>query len=293
MRIGESLGGERIDRAVALLTGVSRADAVGLVVSGRVRLNGVLEHRRARRLAVGDLLEVVRSEVPEQEWIPATFTTLHEDDEIIVLVKPAGVLVHPVGRTDRRPSVVGSLVLAHPGLRGVGDDPLRPGVFQRLDLETSGVMAVALNEQAFIALKAQAAGRRLGRRYLALLDGDLSFDEGTVDAPIGREPGGMAIDQGGRDAVTHLVVRERFGTHTLVEARLETGRTHQIRVHAAAIGHPVVGDLRYGRPSPLLVGRHFLHASELSLCHPRTGEELRYRAPLPAELQAVVAALRR
>jgi 23S rRNA pseudouridine1911/1915/1917 synthase len=292
LEVGESLEGVRVDRALALVLEVPRGRVEELLTSGQVELNGLVESHRARRLRRGDRLRVTLLRQEPASWVAGAITILHEDSDVAVVDKPAGVLVHPVSPRDERPSVVGALLACHPGLAQVGDDPLRPGVFQRLDLDTSGVLAIALDETAFRALKSQAAARALGRRYLALVEGVLPFDEGTVDAPLGREPRGMAVDAGGREAITHVRVRERFASYTLVEARLETGRTHQIRVHMAAIGHPLVGDARYGAPTPLLVGRHFLHATALDLEHPRTHMHLHFESSLPKELEAVLTTLR-
>jgi 23S rRNA pseudouridine1911/1915/1917 synthase len=292
LEVGGSLEGERLDRALALLLAVPRGRADDLIASGRVELNGLVEAHRARRLRQGDRVRIALAREQPESWTPGAIGLLYEDDEIAVVDKPAGVLVHPVNHRDARPSVIGALLSRHPGLAQVGDDPLRPGVFQRLDLDTSGVLAVALSEAAFRDLKDQAANRSLGRRYLALVEGVLPFDEGTVDAPLGRAPGRVALDAGGRRAITHVRVRERFPSHTLVEVRLETGRTHQIRVHMAAVGHPVVGDVRYGVHSQLLVGRHFLHATELTLTHPTERTERRFESPLPSALATVLGALR-
>ena len=292
-----SLAGERVDRAVALLTGWSRADVAGLIEEGAVRIGGE-PVTKSRRLAEGDEVEVDgEPEVdapPRPE--PIDFPVLHADEDLVVLVKPAGLVVHP-GAGHHEGTLAGGLLHRFPEIASVGD-PMRPGIVHRLDRDTSGLMVVARSPEAYDALVAALAARAVERRYLALAWGRFDARRGTIDAPIGRSATRrtrMAVREAGKEARTGYEVKEQYEhpVCALVECRLETGRTHQIRVHLAAIGHPVVGDGTYGGDrNPLRPGRPFLHASALALRHPTTGEHLEFTDPLPPELAAVLTALR-
>src|SRR5690606_10385232 len=227
---------------------------------------------------------------------------LYEDDEVLVIDKPAGLVVHP-GAGNPDGTLVNALLHRHPALASVP----RAGVVHRLDKDTSGVMVVARTLQAQTALVAQLSARGVHRQYLAVATGALVAG-GTVDAPIDRHPRDrvrMAVREDGREAVTHYRPRERFRAHTAVECRLETGRTHQIRVHMAHVRHPIVGDPLYGGPLKLPKGsgealvavlrgfrRQALHAETLEFAHPASGEPVRCSAPVPADLLALMAALR-
>ena len=293
-----SLAGERVDRAVALLTGWSRADVAGLIDAGAVRVGGA-PVAKSRRLAEGDEIDVdgepEADAPPEPE--PVDFPVVHADDDIVVVVKPAGLVVHP-GAGHREGTLAGGLLHRFPEIAGVGD-PMRPGIVHRLDRDTSGLMVVARSPRAYEALTAALAAREVERRYLALAWGCFDAKRGTIDAPIGRSATRrtrMAVREAGRDARTgYEVLRQHeHPVCALVECHLETGRTHQIRVHLAAIGHPVVGDATYGGDRhPLRPGRPFLHAHALALTHPATGERLEFTDPLPPELAAVLEALDR
>lgn len=292
MRVPGTLAGVRVDRAVSLLTGLSRAEAATLVAEGKVRVDGRPVTARSLPLAEGCELDV---EVPPPADRRPTadpgvqLVVVHEDEDLVVVDKPAGLVVHPgAGHADG--TLVAGLLARYPELAGVGD-PERPGIVHRLDRGTSGLLVVARTEPARQSLVAQLAARTAGRRYLALVAGHVAEDRGAVDAPIGRSvrtPTKMAVTERGRPARTGYTVLRRLDAPTassLLAVRLETGRTHQVRVHLAAIGHPVVGDDRYGGP-PL--HRMFLHAAELSLDHPRTGARCTWTSPLPADLVAVV-----
>lgn len=300
-----SLAGMRADRAVALLTGVSRAVAADLVERGRVRVDGRPLRSRATPLEEGEQLEIETPE-PRPELPPPDASiplkVVHADREIIVVDKPPGLVVHPgAGHWD---GTMVSALLARfadlADLAGIGD-PGRPGIVHRLDRGTSGLLVVARTATAYHSLVRQFAERTVGRRYVALVAGHVRDDRGVVDAPIGRStrsPERMAVAAIGRPARTGYEVLERLEeplAATLLALSLETGRTHQIRVHLAAIGHPVVGDDRYGPGGRvggrlLAPGRLFLHAAELAVDHPRTGERLNWRSPLPPDLQAVLEA---
>jgi 23S rRNA pseudouridine1911/1915/1917 synthase len=295
-RVPASLAGERVDRALALLTGWSRAEVAALVEEGAVRIGGQ-PVAKSRRLAEGDDVEVEGE--PEEEAPPppepVEFTVVHADDDVVVLSKPAGLVVHP-GAGHRTGTLAGGLLHRFPEIAAVGD-PLRPGIVHRLDRDTSGLMVVARSPRAYDALVAALAERRVDRRYLALVWGRFDAKRGTVDAPIGRSVTRrtrMAVREAGREARTGYEVLRQYDhpVCALVECRLETGRTHQIRVHLAAIGHPVVGDGTYGGDRhPLRPGRPFLHAHALAFAHPVSGRRLEFHDPLPAELAAVVEKL--
>ena len=291
-----SLAGERVDRAVALLTGWSRADVAVLVEAGAVRIGGQ-PVAKSRRLVEGEEIEVEGE--PEEDAPPrpepVEFRVVHADEDVVVVAKPAGLVVHP-GAGHREGTLAGGLLHRYPEMAGVGD-PMRPGIVHRLDRDTSGLMVVARSPRAYEALVAALGARRVGRRYLALAWGRFDARRGTIDAPIGRSATRrtrMAVREAGKDARTGYEVMTQYEhpVCALVECRLETGRTHQIRVHLAAIGHPVVGDGTYGGDrNPLRPGRPFLHAHALALTHPFTGERLEFSDPLPPELAAVLSRL--
>jgi 23S rRNA pseudouridine1911/1915/1917 synthase len=291
-----SLAGERIDRAVALVTGWSRADVAVLVEEGAVRVGGQ-PVAKSRRLAEGEEVEVEGE--PEEDAPPVAepvdFAVVHADDDIVVVVKPAGLVVHP-GAGHETGTLASGLLHRYPEIATVGD-PMRPGIVHRLDRDTSGLMVVARSPRAYVALTAALAAREIERRYLALAWGRFDARRGTIDAPIGRSATRrtrMAVREAGKDARTGYEVLTQYEhpVCALVECRLETGRTHQIRVHLGAIGHPVVGDGTYGGDrNPLQPGRPFLHAHSLALIHPVTGQRLEFSDPLPPELAAVLASL--
>jgi len=295
-----ALAGERVDRVVAMLTGLPRGEVARLVERGAVRVGEAPVAARSRRLAEGEVVDV---DVPApsgpealhgDESVP--FAVVHADDDVIVVDKPAGVVVHP-GAGVRAGTLVHGLLARFPDLEAAGGDPGRPGIVHRLDKGTSGLLVVARTPAARGALVAQLASRAVERRYLALVWGDMEAAQGMVDAPVGRSGADrtrMAVTAEGREARTRYAVRQRYPAHgvTLLECTLETGRTHQVRVHLAAIGHPVVGDGRYGGARrPLRCPRPFLHAAVLAFDHPATGERMRFESALPADLDAVVGAL--
>jgi 23S rRNA pseudouridine1911/1915/1917 synthase len=291
-----SLAGERIDRAVALLTGWSRSDVAALIEEGAVRIDGQ-PVAKSRRLAEGEEVEVEGEPEPEAPPVaePVEFPVVHADDDVVVVVKPAGLVVHP-GAGHETGTLAAGLLHRFPEVAGVGD-PMRPGIVHRLDRDTSGLMVVARSARAYDALTAALAAREVERRYLALAWGRFDARRGTIDAPIGRSATRrtrMAVREAGKEARTGYEVLTQYDhpVCALVECRLETGRTHQIRVHLAAIGHPVVGDGTYGGDrNPLQPGRPFLHAHVLQLAHPVTGEHLEFSDPLPPELMAVLSRL--
>ena len=291
-----ALAGERVDRAVALLTGWSRSDVATLIEEGAVRVGGQ-PVAKSRRLAEGEEVEVVGEPEAEAPPVaePVEFHVVHADDDIVVVAKPAGLVVHP-GAGHETGTLAAGLLHRFPDIAGVGD-PMRPGIVHRLDRDTSGLMVVARSLRAHDALTAALAAREIERRYLALAWGRFDARRGTIDAPIGRSATRrtrMAVREAGKEARTGYEVITQYDhpVCALIECRLETGRTHQIRVHLAAIGHPVVGDGTYGGDrNPLQPGRPFLHAHALALIHPGTGERLEFSDPLPPELMAVLSRL--
>jgi 23S rRNA pseudouridine1911/1915/1917 synthase len=290
-RVPDDAAGTRLDRFLAGLDAVgTRAVAERLLAAGKVTVNGAARPK-SHRLEGGEQVEF---EAPPAQPAPAfeaiDVPVAYEDEHLLVVDKPAGLVVHP-GAGWR----TGTLVHALHGRIAGGDDPERPGIVHRLDRDTSGLLVVARTEEAYRLLQAMVRGRELERRYLALVRGRPRSRRGTVEAPIGRdrfEATRQSLDSDTpRDAVTHFELAEQHGEYALLEVRLETGRMHQIRVHLAAIGLPVVGDPTYGVADERLE-RQFLHAAGLALDHPITGERLELESPLPPDLQRFLASLR-
>ncbi|MEN3315298.1 MAG: rRNA synthase [Acidimicrobiaceae bacterium] len=291
-----TLAGERLDRVIALLWDMPRRQVADLVTSGGVQVSGRVATVRAYRVVEGEVIEVDladRSQVATIEPDPTIeVNAVAVDDDVIVVDKPAGLIVHP-GAGHPTGTLVHGLVARWPEIASVGQ-PMRPGIVHRLDSGTSGLLAVARTQAAYTSLVAQLAARTVERRYLALVWGSVEAPVGLIDAPVGRSQRDrtqMAVSADGRAARTRYEVVSRHvdpAPVTLVACGLETGRTHQVRVHLAAIGHPVVGDVRYGGARPQLrVSRPFLHAFELGFEHPATGELRRWTSPLPPDLEDV------
>jgi 23S rRNA pseudouridine1911/1915/1917 synthase len=296
--VPEAMAGERVDRIVAMVTGVSRASVAALIDAGAVLVRGEPVHTRSLRLVAGDEVQVdLPDPVEAQRLVPeagVAVPIVHEDEHLLVVDKPAGLVVHP-GAGQRSGTLVHGLLARYPELVDVGSDPARPGIVHRLDKGTSGLLLVARTSAAYEALVAALSARAVHRRYRALVWGALDAPRGLIDAPIGRsarEPTLMAVDERGKEARTRYQVQRAFVEPVVVTelaCTLETGRTHQIRVHLRSIGHPVVGDARYGGARQSLpMGRPFLHAEVLELAHPVTGAPLSFRSPLPADLAAVL-----
>ncbi len=298
--IPDGLEGERVDAVVARMLGVSRSRTTDLIALGRVLLDGAAVSK-SERVRAGAMLEVELDDQPEAtvvgEEVPGV-SIVYDDDDIVVVDKPVGVAAHPsLGWTG--PSILGHLAGA--GYRvSTSGVPERQGIVQRLDVGTSGLMVVAKSEIAYTVLKRAFKSRTIDKTYHALVQGHPDPFTGTIEAPIGRHPGAdykMAVLAGGRHSVTHYATLEAFVGATLLEIKLETGRTHQIRVHMAAILHPCVGDPTYGA-NPVLAARlgldrQWLHAVRLGFTHPTSGEQVSFSSPYPADLQqalAVVAA---
>ena len=300
--IPPTLDGERLDRVLCLIWDLPRSEATELIASGAVRLGGQAVAVRARRVVAGQELEVTLPAAVAPTGLAGEaggddLPLVHVDDDLVVVDKPAGLVVHPgAGRSTG--TLVQALLGRFPDMAGTGD-PDRPGIVHRLDKGTSGLLVVARSPAAYESLVAQLSARTVDRRYLALAVGTIETDAGVVDAPVGRRSTDrtrMAVVAGGRPARTHYRVLTRFTEPTdatLVECKLETGRTHQVRVHLAAIGHPVVGDARYGGARRAIsVERPFLHAAQLAFDHPTTGDRCHFESPLPADLEAVLVPLR-
>ena len=279
--------GVRLDQFLAAPLG-SRTHAQALIDGGRVRVDGASRPKR-HVLRAGEIVEVQETpvEAAPEPSSQAPFAVAYEDDYLLVVDKPAGVVVHPA-----RGHATGTLVQALGGRAVGGEEPWRAGIVHRLDRDTSGLLVVSKSDQVHRALKALLASRRLRREYVALVDGHLSARTGTIDAPIGRDRRDrlrMSIETDNpRTARTHFETERVLPTATLLRVALETGRTHQIRVHMAAIGHPVAGDPLYGTAGRYGLERQFLHAARLAFPHPVTGEEVDVRSELPDDLRAAL-----
>ena len=287
--------GERLDSFLSAALAISRSAAARLCEEGRVTAGGK-SLAKNYRLTGGEVLTVEIPEAAETEVVAQDIPldVVYEDEDVIVVNKPVGMVVHPApGHSDG--TLVNALLHHCAGsLSGVGGEK-RPGIVHRIDRDTSGLIIAAKNDAAHLGLSAQLADHTLARTYECLVVGNLREDSGTVDAPIGRHPTDrkkMAVVANGRRAVTHWEVIARYSGVTHVRCRLETGRTHQIRVHMAHIGHPILGDTVYGakKPVPGLTGQ-CLHAVGLRFLHPRTGEAVELRCELPEEFRAYLRKL--
>jgi 23S rRNA pseudouridine1911/1915/1917 synthase len=286
--VPETAAGMRLDRFLSEPLG-SRARAQALIDAGKVRVDGRARPKR-HAVSAGETIIVEAAEpVAAPATVPeVTFGIPFEDDHLLVVDKPAGLVVHPA-----RGHRTGTLAQALVGRAAGGEDPYRAGIVHRLDRDTSGLLAVAKSDEVHRALKALLASRQLKREYLALVEGRPPARTGTIDAPIGRDRHDrvlMSIDTDEpREARTHFEIERILPEATLLRVALETGRTHQIRVHLAAIEHPVCGDPQYGTAGQYGLGRQFLHAARLAFVHPVTGEEIDVSSPLPADLAAALA----
>jgi len=288
--VPETAAGERLDRFVAALPGVgSRAASERLLAAGAVLVDGEARPK-SHRLTGGEEVRVESGALQEPEPArPPEIRVAYEDEHLLVVDKPAGLVVHPAaGHTS------GTLVHGLAG-RSAGGDPARPGIVHRLDRDTSGLLVVARTEEAYEGLGALVRRHGLEREYLALVRGRPRSRTGRIEAPIGRDrrdPTRRSLDtETPKDAITHFEVMELLPAHALLRVRLETGRTHQIRVHLAAIGLPVAGDPVYGTPEQGL-GRQFLHAARLAFTHPITGAPVDVTSPLPADLETTLENVR-
>jgi 23S rRNA pseudouridine1911/1915/1917 synthase len=284
--VGAEAAGERLDVFLARVAG-SRAAAQRLIEAGVVLVDGARRPKR-HAVAAGERVTVrAAPPTPAAATPDADFDVVYEDEHLLIVDKPAGVVVHPA-----RGHGAGTLAQALAGRVAGGDDPERAGIVHRLDRDTSGLLVVARSEAAYAALKTQLQAREITREYLALVEGRPAARTGTIDAPLGRDRRvrtrvSTDTDEP-RPAVTHFEAERALPLHTLLRVRLETGRTHQIRAHLRAIGHPVAGDPEYGRAGALGLRRQFLHADWLAFAHPATGAVIDVRSPLPADLRAAL-----
>lgn len=293
--IEQENAGERIDKALSTIQeDWSRSQIANWITDGIIKVNG--EGVKAKyKVKEGDVIEVDVPDPESLEVIPEDLDLeiIYEDKDVLVVNKPKGMVVHPAPG-----HLTGTLVngLMHhcqdlSGINGV----LRPGIVHRIDKDTSGLLMVAKNDHAHHSLVDQLVNKTVTRKYTALVHGHIAHDKGTIDAPIGRDPKDrqkQAIVDNGKHAVTHFTVMERLGDYTLVECRLETGRTHQIRVHMNYIGYPLVGDPKYGPKKTIDFGGQVLHAGVLGFVHPVTEEYLEFEVPLPDDYVALLEDLR-
>jgi 23S rRNA pseudouridine1911/1915/1917 synthase len=298
--VPDGLNGERVDAAIARMLGLSRSRSADLISAGRVRLAGEVV-AKSDRVHSGALLEVELEDRPDGPAIVPLLVPgvriVHDDDDIVVVDKPVGVAVHPSpGWTG--PTVTGGLAAIGHRISTSGAAE-RKGVVHRLDVGTSGLMVVAKSEPAYSVLKRAFRERAVDKRYHAVVQGHLDPLRGTIDAPIERHPHHdyrWAVVSGGKPSVTHYDTLEAFPAASLLDVRLETGRTHQIRVHFSALRHPCVGDLTYGADPTLAarlgLSRQWLHARELAFIHPATDEEVRFVSGYPDDLEHALAVLR-
>lgn len=299
--VPEGLAGMRVDAALTKLLGVSRTVAAELALNGDVTIDGKTVGK-SDRLSEGDWLDVTLPEpeaplVPKEELVEG-MEILYSDDDVIAVDKPVGVAAHPTVGWEG-PTVVGGLAAA--GFRiSTSGPPERKGIVQRLDVGTSGVMVVAASERAYTVLKRAFKERTVSKTYHALVQGHMDPLQGTIEAPIGRHPSAgwrFAVTSDGKHAVTHYETIEAFAEASLLEIHLETGRTHQIRVHTSAMKHPCIGDPMYGTSAnkineKLGLTRQWLHAVSLGFHHPADGRWMEINSPYPADLQHALDVLR-
>lgn len=296
--IPSALAGDRLDRVVALLADLSRAQSASLIASGGVSVDGAAATSGKVKLEVGQTIRIDTSKLPERELPRADSSVdvnvVHADADVVVVNKSNGLVVHP-GAGNPTGTLVNGLLARFPEIAGVGD-PMRPGIVHRLDAGTTGLMVVARTNAAYDSLVAQLSQRLVHRQYLAIAVGAFDAKSGVIDAAIGRdlrELTKMAVRVDGKPARTHYEVLREFVAPiaaSLVRCDLETGRTHQIRVHLAAVGHPVLGDATYGGVrATVKFGRPALHAIRLSFEHPVSGHQLTFDAPVPDDIESLIA----
>lgn len=287
-------GTERADVFLSAKTGFTRSRIASLIEDGNVSVGGK-PIKKAGEKVKGEITVTVPDKIQasaEGENIP--IEVVYEDSDVVVVNKPQGMVTHPCEGTPDG-TLVNALVYRIKDLSGI-NGVLRPGIVHRLDKDTSGLLVVAKNDVAHRSLAEQIEKKTAGRYYIALLHGNVKENDGVIDKPIARskkERKKMAIDENGRRAVTHYRVLQRFGSYTLVMFRLETGRTHQIRVHAKYVNHPVVGDVLYGNKDSFGLSGQLLHAYRLTFVHPTTGKEMVFSAPLPDYFIEVLKKLRK
>ncbi len=297
--------GGRLDAFVAEKAGITRSAAARLIEEGSVLVYGA-EKPKKYAVKTGDCIELTLPECKECEAVPEDIPldVIYEDNDIIVINKPSGMVVHPAPGNYSGTLVNALLYHCRDSLSGIGG-VMRPGIVHRIDKDTSGLLVVAKNDEAHTTLSAELKVHGIVREYRSIVCGGFSADEGTVDLPIGRHPidrKRMAVIRDGtaREAVTHYRVLERFGAISYLALELETGRTHQIRVHMSHTGHPLLGDPVYGKTKTKFEAKHpslfdgqMLHAKRLTLTHPRTGERMSFECPLPENFERALELLRK
>ncbi|ATZ03507.1 RluA family pseudouridine synthase [Streptococcus suis] len=295
MEVRVEVGGIRLDKALSDLTDLSRSVANEQIKAGQVLVNG--QPKKAKySVKAGDILTYQVPEVEEIDYVAEDIPLeiVFQDEDVAVVNKPQGMVVHPsAGHTSG--TLVNALLYHVKDLSGI-NGILRPGIVHRIDKDTSGLLMIAKNDDAHTKLAAELKDKKSLRKYWAIVHGNLPNDRGVIEAPIGRSEKDrkkQAVTAKGKEAVTRFQVLERFGDYTLVELTLETGRTHQIRVHMAYIGHPVAGDEAYGPRKTLKGHGQFLHARTLGFTHPRTGEVVEFTAEAPAIFQEALEKLRK
>ncbi|HFI2446453.1 TPA: RluA family pseudouridine synthase [Streptococcus suis] len=295
MEVRVEIGGVRLDKALADLTDLSRSVANEQIKNGQVLVNG--QAKKAKySVQAGDVISYQVPEVEEIDYVAEDIPLeiVYQDEDVAVVNKPQGMVVHPsAGHTSG--TLVNALLYHVKDLSGI-NGVLRPGIVHRIDKDTSGLLMIAKNDEAHTKLAAELKDKKSLRKYWAIVHGNLPNDRGMIEAPIGRSEKDrkkQAVTAKGKEAVTRFQVLERFGDYSLVELTLETGRTHQIRVHMAYIGHPVAGDEAYGPKKTLKGHGQFLHARTLGFTHPRTGEVVEFTAEAPAIFQETLEKLRR
>ncbi|HFI0600916.1 TPA: RluA family pseudouridine synthase [Streptococcus suis] len=294
MEVRVETGGVRLDKALADLTELSRSVANEQIKAGQVLVNG--QAKKAKySVQAGDVLTYQIPEVEEVDYVAENIPLdiVYQDEDVAVVNKPQGMVVHPsAGHTSG--TLVNALLYHVKDLSAI-NGVLRPGIVHRIDKDTSGLLMIAKNDEAHTRLAEELKAKKSLRKYIAIVHGNLPNDRGMIEAPIGRSEKDrkkQAVTAKGKEAVTRFQVLERFGDYTLVELTLETGRTHQIRVHMAYIGHPVAGDEAYGPRKTLKGQGQFLHAQTLGFTHPRTGELVEFTADTPAIFQETLEKLR-
>lgn len=296
-KVTEADEGVRLDVFLARESGLTRSAVKNAVEKCGATVNGTLRFKSGSELRAGDEVEFEppAPEPLEAEAADIPIEIIYEDENFAVINKPRGMVVHQASSYRANDTLVNALLFRLKDLSSI-NGVIRPGIVHRLDKDTTGLLVVAKNDEAHRSLQAQIAAKTAKRIYIALTDGNFREESGVIDAPIGRSKRDrkkMAVVEGGRCAVTHYTVLERFGRYTLVRFELETGRTHQIRVHSAHIGHPVTGDAVYGGSTALFKGGQLLHAGRLELDDPATGERKVFEAPLPEDFALVLEKLRK
>ncbi|WP_282020760.1 RluA family pseudouridine synthase [Planomicrobium okeanokoites] len=296
IQVTEEMAGQRIDKAVSAMDeDWSRSQIANWVKDGAVRVNGEIV-KPNYKVRLEDVIIATPPVLEELDVVPEDLNLeiVYEDADVLVVNKPKGMVVHPAPGHSHG-TLVNGLMHHCTDLSGI-NGIVRPGIVHRIDKDTSGLLMVAKNDASHTSLVNQLVRKSVTRKYIALVHGHIPHDKGTIEAPIARDPKerqNMAVVDKGKHAVTHFRVLERFGDFTLVECRLETGRTHQIRVHMKYIGYPLVGDPKYGPKKTMDIGGQALHAEVIGFDHPKTGEYMEYSAEMPEEFAELLESLRK